>query len=132
MGKSKLQASSEVQRRARNNKRKGNNLELEIIKKLKEIGYDGCVSSRSQNKLADANKIDIVDTKNELNVNIQSKYTQNTPDYFGIRDACTEKDKPFTVIWKKTGKDGKRSPGTIAMIPVEFFYELLKNQKAEE
>ena len=110
---------------ASKSKRKGNNFELEIVHKLREIGYEGCVSSRSQDKMADANKIDIVDMNEELPVNIQSKYTQNLPNYFDIRDACTDKSKPFCMIWKKAGKDGEDSRGTVAIIPVDYFYQLL-------
>lgn len=110
---------------ASKSKRKGNNFELEIVHKLREIGYEGCVSSRSQDKMADANKIDIVDINGELPVNIQSKYTQNLPNYFDIRDACTDKSKPFCMIWKKAGKDGEDSRGTVAIIPVDYFYQLL-------
>ena len=110
---------------ASKSKRKGNNFELEIVHKLREIGYEGCVSSRSQDKMADANKIDIVDMNGELPVNIQSKYTQNLPNYFDIRDACTDKSKPFCMIWKKAGKDGEDSRGTVAVIPVDYFYQLL-------
>lgn len=110
---------------ASKSKRKGNNFELEIVHKLREIGYEGCVSSRSQDKMADANKIDIVDMNGELPVNIQSKYTQNLPNYFDIRDACTDKSKPFCMIWKKAGKDGEDSRGTVAIIPVNYFYQLL-------
>lgn len=94
--------------------------------KLQDIGYSGVVSARSVNKLADANKIDIVDQNNELPINIQCKYTQNLPNYFDIRDACTDKSKPFTIIWKKAGKEGELSRGTVAVIPVDFLYQLLK------
>ena len=111
---------------ASKSKRKGNNFELEIVKELRNIGYGGCVSSRSKDKLADANKIDIVDVNQELPVNIQSKYTQNIPNYFDIRDACTDKSKPFCLIWKKAGKNGEDSRGTVAVIPVKYFYELIK------
>lgn len=110
---------------ASKSKRKGNNFELEIVHKLRDIGYEGCVSSRSQDKMADANKIDVVDMNDELPVNIQSKYTQNLPNYFDIRDACTDKSKPFCLIWKKAGKDGADSRGTVAVIPVEYFYQLI-------
>ena len=61
----------------------------------------------------------------ELPVNIQSKYTQNMPNYFDIRDACSDKVKPFCMIWKKAGKDGSPSRGTVAVIPVEYFYQLI-------
>lgn len=115
---------------AKRSKQKGNNFELEIIHRLRDIGYSGCVSSRSQNKMADANKIDIVDTNNELPVNIQSKYTQNLPNYFDIRDSCSDKSKPFCVIWKKAGKNGEQSRGTVAVIDVEYFYKLLQYEKA--
>ena len=112
-------------KQAKRSKTKGNGFELEIINDLKEIGYTGCVSSRSQNKMADADKIDIVDLNGELPVNIQSKYTQNTPSYFAIRDACSDKSKPFVVVWKKAS-DGEVSPGAVAMIPLNYFYQLIK------
>lgn len=79
--------------------------------------------------MADANKVDIVDINGELPINIQSKYTQNLPNYFDIRDACTDKVKPFCLIWKKAGKDGADSRGTVAVIPVDYFYELLRQTK---
>ena len=110
---------------ASKSKRKGNSFELEVVHKLKEIGYEGCVSSRSQDKRADANKIDVVDMNGELPVNIQCKYTQNLPNYFDIRDACTDKDKPYCLIWKKAGKNGEQSRGTVAVIPIEYFYQLI-------
>lgn len=113
-------------KQAKRSKTKGNGFELEIINDLKEIGYTGCVSSRSQNKMADADKIDIVDLNGELPVNIQSKYTQNTPSYFAIRDACSDKSKPFVVVWKKAGKDGEQSQGTAVILSEDFFYYLLK------
>ena len=111
---------------ASKSKRKGNSFELEVVHKLREIGYEGCVSSRSQDKRADANKIDIVDMSGELPVNIQCKDTQNLPNYFDIRDACTDKDKPYCLIWKKAGKNGEQSRGTVAVIPIEYFYQLIK------
>lgn len=114
---------------AKKNKKKGNNLELEIIHELKEIGYEGCVSSRSQNKALDANKVDIYDFNNELPVNIQVKYLLNTPNYYGIKEECLLKDKPFVIGWKKSTSNGSNSPGTLFMVPDDFFYELLKVYK---
>lgn len=121
--------ADERTRRAKNAKKsksKGNNFELEVINKLKEIGYSGCVSSRSVNKLADNDKIDIIDTNGELPINIQNKYTANTPSYFTIRDMCSDKSKPFVLFWKKATNDGSNSPGTIVMCPDWYFYELIK------
>lgn len=109
------------------NKRKGNNFELQVVKALKEIGYN-TVTARSESKSKDNNKIDIIDLDDILPTNIQTKYTTNCPSYFTIRNQCTDKSKPFTVIWKKS-ITGENSPGTIAMIEVDFFYELLKLYK---
>ena len=110
---------------AAKSKKKGNSFELEIVHKLREIGYLGCMSARSVNKIADANKIDIVDTNNELPINLQAKYTQNMPNYFDIKDACNDKSKPFGIIWKKAGKNGEQSRGTVAVIDIDYFYKLL-------
>lgn len=111
-------------KQAKRNRTKGNGFELEIIKKLKEIGFTGCVSSRSQDKRADSNKIDIVDMDKKLPVNIQSKYTTNTPNYFAIRDACSDKETPFTLVWKKATPEGD-SPGTVVFVPFDYFLKLL-------
>lgn len=116
--------SSNASTRGKRNKRKGNNFELEIVHMLNELGYN-VASSRSQSKSTDDNKIDIFDLDKTLPTNIQTKYTQNTPNYFAIRDDCSDKELPFTVIWKKAVPN-KHSPGIIAMMPIEFFCELLK------
>lgn len=116
-------------KQAKKNKNKGSGLELEVIKQLKDIGFEGCVSSRSQAKNIDNAKVDIVDINDELPTHIQCKYTQNTPSYFGIKDECPLTDKPFTIVWKKATNDGTNSPGTVAIIDINFFYELLKLYK---
>ena len=82
-------------KQASRNKKKGNSFELEIVHKLREIGYLGCMSARSVNKIADANKIDIVDTNDALPINLLAKYTQNMPNIFDIMDACGNKSKPL-------------------------------------
>lgn len=105
-------------------RRKGNTFEREVVNKLREIGYN-VSTSRSESKKLDNNKIDIADLDGTLPTNIQVKYTSTTPNYFLIKDLCSDKSKPFTIIWKKSNS-GKHSPGTIAMIPIDFFYELIK------
>lgn len=51
--------------KAKQSKRKGNGLELEIVHKLNELGYNVC-SSRSQNKVLDSQKVDICDMNGDL------------------------------------------------------------------
>jgi len=87
------------------------------------------MTTRNESTKLDNQKIDIVDENKMLPTNIQCKYLLNTPNYFGIRNECPYKDKPFTVIWKKATNDGSNSPGSIAMIDLDFFYELLSTYK---
>ena len=47
------------------------------------------------------------------------------PNYFNIRENCGLKTRPFCMAWKKAGKDGGQSPGTVMVIPIEYFYELI-------
>ncbi len=101
-------------------RRKGNNWELEIIHSLKEIGYRGCVSSRSESKRMDNAKVDIVDSNNQLPCYIQAKATKNIPNYHKIAQECTLKDLPFVIACKQENKL------PIVILPIDFFYELLK------
>lgn len=113
---------------ASKNRTKGNSLERAVVNDLKNIGFIGCVTSRSESKNKDNNKIDIIDTNNDLPTNIQVKYLCNCPNYFTISSECTDKSKPFSIVWKKSTKDGSNSPGTIAMIPYSYFLDLLKTE----
>ena len=108
---------------AKKSKRKGSAFELEIVHKLREIGYPNCGTTRNNSRALDASKIDIYD--DTLPCYIQAKYTQNMPNYFNIRENCGLKDRPFCMAWKKAGKDGEQSPGTVMVIPIEYFYELI-------
>jgi hypothetical protein len=109
---------------AKRSKQKGSKLELDIIHKLNEIGYNTC-SSRAQNKALDASKVDIYDIDGNLPILIQAKCTQTLPSYFKIREECPIKALPFTIIWKKQDKEGGQSPGTVAVIPVDVLWEYL-------
>ena len=106
----------------RASRRKGNSWELEIINNLRELGYTGCVSSRSESRRTDDAKVDIVDTNNELPCHIQAKNTKNLPNYHAIERQCPMKDKPFIIACKQEGKR------PIAILPLDFFYELIKKR----
>lgn len=79
------------------NRRKGNSFELKVIHDLNAIGFN-VVSSRSESKNKDNNKIDVFDTIGNLPTNIQIKYCNTTPSYFSIREACTDKSLPFSIV----------------------------------
>lgn len=109
-------------------KKKGNRYELKIAHELQKLGFTGIVTSRSESKKMDDNKVDLIDTEGKLPISIQLKCTQTTPSYFKIQDECPIKDKPFCIIWNRQEKKEVNcvSVGEVAMIPKEFLYELLK------
>lgn len=111
--------------KSKRSKQKGSKLELDIVHKLNEIGYNTC-SSRAQNKALDASKVDIYDIDGNLPILIQAKCTQTLPSYFKIREECPIKDIPFTIIWKKQDKEGGQSPGTVAIIDIDVLWDYLK------
>jgi len=109
---------------AKRSKQKGSQLELDVIHKLNEIGYN-TVSSRSNSKNLDNAKVDVDDLIGNLPVYIQCKATQTTPSYFKIAEECPLKDKDFVVVWKKQDKDGGQSPGTVFIAPIDMLYDYL-------
>lgn len=116
-------------RNPRNARRRGNNYETRIAQELRDLGFEGVVTSRSESKRIDDAKVDLIDTQNELGCLLQLKLTQATPNYFKIREGCPIKDKPFCIIWNKTKptESTYRSQGEVVMIPKDYFYELIKN-----
>ena len=67
-----------------------------------------------------------MDMEGELPVNIQCKYTMNTPSYFNISEECSDKSKPFCLLWKKAPEPGSISRGAVAIIPLDYFYDLIR------
>ena len=118
-----LDEHTKLSYRAKASKNKGKDLEYRIRDKLRELGYSGCERAAGESKSQDNNKIDIVDKDRKLPVNIQAKNYANTPSYFSIREACSDKSKPFCLCWKKNtlSKDN-----IVYIIPEDFFYKLLE------
>lgn len=94
----KKAAKNKRTRSARYSKTKGNHYEQKIAKELRELGYKGVVTSRSESKSTDDNKVDLIDKEGKLPCYIQLKATQATPAYYTIKKECSFNDKPFVVI----------------------------------
>ena len=120
-----MDPSTKKSYQAKRSKQKGSKLELDVIHKLNEIGYN-TVSSRSNSKMLDNAKIDVSDLDGRLPCYLQMKATQTTPSYFKIEEECPLKDKPFVVVWKKQDKDGGQSPGTVFIAPLDMLYDYLR------
>lgn len=75
-------------------------------------------------------KIDINDEDGVLPCYIQTKKTQTTPSVKKINEEVGKIDKPLCILWniqeKKEGNVNITSCGEYAIIPKEFFYELVK------
>ena len=106
---------------AKKSKHKGGAWEAEIVKKLKELGYEVCRSAGESKKL-DNNKVDIA---GDCPFAIQAKHTQNLPNYFTIREASTD-PRPLALLWKKVAEVNSISDGQLAIIPIEHFYNYLR------
>jgi hypothetical protein len=115
-------------------KNKGNRYEAQIAKELRDLGFTGCKTSRSESKSADDNKIDIIDTENKLPINIQLKKTQSIPSYFKIRSESSSDPKKFCIIWAKQEKKETNicTVGECAIISKELLYELIKSYASKD
>lgn len=109
-------------------KKKGSAYECKIASELRELGFTGVVTSRSESKSMDDNKIDLVDKDGVLPWAIQLKCTQQTPLYFKIRNESTVDNKNFILFWNKQEKREVNicSVGEVVMMDKELFYELIK------
>lgn len=110
------------------NRNRGTRAELKIINELKELGFTGVVSSRSESKAMDNNKVDIIDKENKLPCAIQIKHTIATPQYFSIREESTVPNEDFCIIWDKQEKKNVNivTIGTAVIMDKQLFYKLLK------
>lgn len=109
---------------AKKSKNKGSAFETEIVNTLNSLGYETCRSA-GESKHLDDSKVDIADLKGDLEVAIQAKYTQNLPNYFKLRESCPD-PRPFCLLWKKVADVNSISDGSVAVIPLDFFFKLLK------
>lgn len=109
-------------------KNKGSAYERKIAKELRELGFTGVVTSRSESKSKDDDKIDLIDKDGYLPIEIQLKSTQATPSYFKIREESSVDNKKFVIIWAKQEKKETNicTVGECAIISKELLYELIK------
>jgi len=107
---------------------KGHSYETKIVKELKELGFQNVVTSRSESKAMDDNKVDIIDKDNLLPAKLQLKCTQSIPSYFKIRSESTVNPEEFVIIWSKQEKREVNivSVGEAVIMDKKLFYKLIK------
>ena len=103
------------------NKQAGGRWELDVIKDLKEMGYEA-VSSRSESRNAEARGIDII---TNFPYNIQCKASVNNPNYHKL---LTETDAGL-IFHRKMEKRKTQfyTIGEYVNMPKASFYKLINN-----
>lgn len=99
--KTRLESSETLsphRHRGRYARTKGHKYEQQIVNELKELGFEGCRTSRYASKMKDDQKIDIVDLNNQLPCDLQAKKTQNIPNYFKIREESGADPHRFCIF----------------------------------
>lgn len=115
-------------RSSKYSKTKGSRYEQQIAKELRDLGFNGCKTSRSESKSTDDNKVDIIDTEHKLPFNIQLKKTLVAPQYFKIREESTVTPESFVLFWAKQEKKEMNicTVGECVTMDKKTFYELIK------
>lgn len=96
--KTKEQSDRPKKRSTAYSKNKGSAYERQIAKELRDIGFTGVVTARSESKSKDDDKIDLIDKDSKLPVEIQLKRTIAIPQYFKIREQSSVDNKKFAII----------------------------------
>ena len=122
------QEKTQKKRSSKYSKTKGSRYEQQIAKELRDLGFTGCVTARSESKSTDDNKIDIVDKDGKLPFNIQLKKTLVAPQYFKIREESTVNPESFVLFWAKQEKKETNicTVGECVTMDKKTFYQLIK------
>lgn len=111
---------------SKRNRTAGHDWEREVVKALREMGYEA-VSSRYASRQTDDAGIDICNTGD---LAIQCKNTSKSIDYHKInKEMNTDKNK--IIMHKRTEKSGERflCKGKYVICEYDFFMELLQSWK---
>ena len=112
------------------NRNRGQRAEQKVVNELKALGFTGVVTSRSESKTMDDNKVDIIDKNNQLpfDINIQVKHQIPYPQYFKIREQSTVPNDTFVILWDKQESREKNivTVGRCAIMDIGLFYKLIE------
>lgn len=102
-----------------NSRTKGHTFERWLRRKLIELGFTDCLTSRNSSYKRDSQGVDFTGTGF---LNVQAKCTKNKPDYISIlKNMPQDEPTQFNVVINKI-----TSKGTIAVMDLETFFKLIK------
>lgn len=117
------------------NRSAGHSWERKIVEVLRKIGFPHAVTSRSESKSRDDQKVDIINKdefKNgRLPYNIQAKNTSGTLKYAVVLSEQPKEDGVINVIFhKQTEKQGERfvCRDKFAILYLDDFLKLIKER----
>jgi len=106
------------------NRNQGHQYERDIMKELRELGYD-VVSTRSESRTLDNAGVDII---GNIPCYIQCKNLVTNASYHLLLSSDKlPKDKPTVIMHKKTKKANTRfiAQGEYVIMTKEYFYKLI-------
>lgn len=113
----------------------GHNFELDCVKEFKKVGYSNVASSRSCNRLRDAQKIDLAnadeDENGRLPYNVQCKNYSSAPNYVKLLKElrANTRGKGIDVVLHKSTKkseSGRFLPqGKYAILNMTDFFNMV-------
>ena len=100
------------------NRSRGQRAEQKVVNELKALGFTGVVTSRSESKATDDNKVDIIDKNNQIPY----------PQYLKIREQSTVPNNTFVILWDKQEPREKNiiTVGRCAIMDIDLFYKLIE------
>jgi hypothetical protein len=107
--------------RGRSARQKGHSFELQIRDFFRELGYEKCVSSRSESKNKDDQGIDLCFTDP---FNVQCKAVENLGSMHKVLDEMP-KGHNYNVVFHK-----KNRQGTIVAMTLDDFKEIMQMLKS--
>ena len=115
------------------NKTAGSNFERDTVRELKELGFKGVVTSRSESRNMDNRGVDVFDNHLEgepyFPYYIQNKCMVNQPNFHKLLTGeLLPTDKPTIILFRQTEKVGNRfmSRGDYVVMTKDLFYKLIK------
>jgi hypothetical protein len=131
-----LKNTTKKKRSGAYNRNRGHRAEQKVVNELKALGFTEVVSSRSESKTTDDNKVDIIDKANKLpfGINIQIKHQIQYPQYFKIREQSTVPNESFVILWDKQEAKEKNivTVGRCAIMDIDLFYKLIEPYAKED
>ena len=131
-------------RGAHRNRKAGHKFELDVRNAFRDIGYPHLVSTRSESRSRDAQKVDLINKDERINgrfpFNVQCKNTTRRTEYnLLLKEMPTDKQAMNVIVHKMTSNTGKANKkgqfsklGIYAVVNFDDFLRLVESARILE